>query len=77
MDRFSQTRQILQMEEDVDLEMLQEREDSIKKLEVNTFYSLQRLANVNILSNVTVLSCILSLPILMYIILFMQMCLRT
>ncbi|XP_069127996.1 syntaxin-7-like isoform X2 [Argopecten irradians] len=30
---FSQTRQILQMEEDVDLEMLQEREDSIKKLE--------------------------------------------
>ncbi|XP_021345257.1 syntaxin-7-like isoform X2 [Mizuhopecten yessoensis] len=30
---FSQTRQILQTEEDVDLEMLQEREDSIKKLE--------------------------------------------
>ncbi|XP_061192591.1 syntaxin-7-like isoform X1 [Saccostrea echinata] len=30
---FSQTRQILQMEEDVDLEMLREREDAIKQLE--------------------------------------------
>uniref|UniRef100_A0A0B6YUP9 Syntaxin-7 n=1 Tax=Arion vulgaris TaxID=1028688 RepID=A0A0B6YUP9_9EUPU len=30
---FSQTRQILQMEHDVDLELLREREDAIKKLE--------------------------------------------
>lgn len=30
---FSQTKQILQMEEDVDLEMLHEREEAIKKLE--------------------------------------------
>ena len=33
--RFSQTRQILQMEEDVDLEMLQQRENDIKQLEVS------------------------------------------
>lgn len=32
--RFSQTRQILQMEEDVDLDMLHEREAAIKQLEV-------------------------------------------
>ncbi|RUS74209.1 hypothetical protein EGW08_018037 [Elysia chlorotica] len=30
---FSQTRQVLQMEQDVDLEMIKEREESIKKLE--------------------------------------------
>ncbi|GFN87132.1 syntaxin-12-like [Plakobranchus ocellatus] len=30
---FSQTRQVLQMEQDVDLEMIKEREDAIKKLE--------------------------------------------
>ncbi|BFZ16667.1 hypothetical protein BsWGS_19706 [Bradybaena similaris] len=30
---FSQTRQVLQMEQDVDLELLKEREDAIKKLE--------------------------------------------
>jgi len=30
---FSQTRAVLQMEQDVDLELIQEREDSIKKLE--------------------------------------------
>jgi syntaxin 7 len=30
---FSQTRQVLQMEHDVDLELLREREDAIKKLE--------------------------------------------
>ncbi|XP_012946879.1 syntaxin-7 isoform X2 [Aplysia californica] len=30
---FSQTRQVLQMEQDVDLELIKEREDAIKKLE--------------------------------------------
>lgn len=33
--RFSQTKQVLQMEEDVDLEMIQERENAIKQLEVS------------------------------------------
>lgn len=32
--RYSQTRQFLQMEQDVDLELIKEREDAIKKLEV-------------------------------------------
>lgn len=42
--RFSQTRQVLQMEEDVDLELIHEREEAIRKLEVclvlqyNIFY---------------------------------------
>ncbi|KAL8584643.1 hypothetical protein ACOMHN_002372 [Nucella lapillus] len=40
---YSQTREVLQMEQDVDLEMLQEREDAIRKLEsdisdVNTIF---------------------------------------
>lgn len=33
--RFSQTKQVLVMEEDVDLEMIQERENAIKQLEVS------------------------------------------
>ena len=32
--RYSQTREVLQMEQDVDLDLLREREDAIRKLEV-------------------------------------------
>lgn len=34
--RYSQTREVLQMEQDVDLDLLREREDAIRKLEVLT-----------------------------------------
>ena len=34
LSRYSQTREVLQMEQDVDLDLLREREDAIRKLEV-------------------------------------------
>lgn len=37
LSRYSQTREILQMEQDVDLDLLREREDAIKKLEAMDF----------------------------------------